>query len=231
MKHFIISFQLIFFILFFAGCEIENPFKPSKQEMQLKEKELSAKIEQDKQKLNLQKELELAKINNDLEKEKINSNNKEKEALYQLQLQKAQSEIELQKYMILLAALVIIILAFAVYVYFNNRRKDKLKAYEDNMEKYFKSKENEAKVKIANKIIDTIATGNLNKDQEKLLISNLDGKENISAKALKGIQNEDVVDAEIINLASPQNENQTSPEKKKKTKKKEKKNKKKSKEE
>lgn len=192
---------LLFTLLFFSGCEFQNPFQASKQELELKHKELDAKIAQEKEKLSVQKELELAKINTDLEKEKLSSLHKEKEALYQLQLQQKQQELELQKYMILLAALVIIIIAIGLYIYFNNRRKDKLKAYEDNLEKYFKSKENEAKLQIANKIVDTIATGKLSLEQEKQLIANLDGKESITAKTLQGLQDEEVVDAIIVDEA------------------------------
>lgn len=188
----------ILLTLFLTGCEFENPFKPSKAELQLKQKELDAKIVQEKERLNVQKELELAKINTNLEKEKLASLNKEKESLYQLQIQQQQQELELQKYIILLIALVIIIIAIGVYIYFNNRRKDKLKAYEDNLEKYFKNKEEQQKLQIANKIIDTIATGKLSIEQEKRLIANLDGKEDISAQNLKGFQDEEVVEAVIL---------------------------------
>ena len=219
MKTFILCLSVIFTLLL-TGCEFENPLKPSKAELQLKQKELDTKLAQEKQKLDVQKELELAKINTDFQKEKLASLYKEKEARYQLQLQEKQQELELQRYIILLTALVIIIIAIGVYIYFNNRRKDKLKSYEDNLEKYFKNKEEQNKLQIANKIIDTIATGKLSLEQEKRLIANLDGKETIDAQTLQGLQDEEIVDAVVL-------ENKP----KKKSKKKKKKNKKRKEEE
>lgn len=220
LKQLFIILNILFITTFFTACEMDSLFKPSKEELNLKEKELNATIEQNKQKLNLEKEIALAKINSNLEKEKLVTRNKEKENLYKLQLQENQSQLQLQKYLVLLAALIVILIAFGLYVYFNNRRKDKLKAYEDNMEKYFKSKEHEVKVKIANKIIDTIASGNLSEQQENLLISNMDGNAHINSKALKSINNEDIVDALII-----EDDPKSSKKKKKKSKKKNKKSK------
>lgn len=211
MRKLIFIFNIILITLFFSGCQIDSFFKPSKAEMQLKEKELNAKIVKDKQQLDIQKEIELAKISSNLEKEKILTQNKEKENLYKLKLQENQTQLQFQKYLVLLAALVVVIIAIAFYIYFNNKRKDKLKAYEDNMEKYFKSKENQAKIQIANKIIDTIATGSLSENQENLLISNIDGKSNINTKALQSINQEEIVDAQII-------EDKKSKKKKKKSK-------------
>ena len=199
MKIFFIILNIIFITIFFTGCEIDSIFKPSKQEIALQEKELDAKIEQNRETLKVKKDIELAKINSQLEKDKLQTQNKEKENSYKLQLQENESSLTLQKYIIFLIALIVVVTAIALYIYFNNRRKDKLKTYEDNLDKYFKSKENQTKVQIANKIIETIATGQLNPDQENRLISNISGDTKNSTKELKNIKEEEhIVDLEII---------------------------------
>ncbi len=135
-----------------------------------------------------QKEIELAKIKakQSLELQKIEQTYKLKELelekqkeLLELQNQKyiAQRELELKKQFLIfsLLGLLAIILAILIIFYFYKKRKDKLIAYHDNLEKYFRLKENEAKVAIANKIIDTIAEGKLSPDQEQRLLGVLKG--------------------------------------------------------
>lgn len=218
MKKLFLILNIIFITFFISGCQIDSFFKPSKEEIQLKEKELNAKIEQHKKEIDFQKEIALAKIDSNLKKEKLLTQNKEKDNLYKLQLKQNESQLQLQKYLTLLAALIIIVVAIAFYIYFNNRRKDKLKAYEDNMEKYFKQKENQAKVQIANKIIDTVASGNLSENQENLLVSNLEGNSTISAKTLKEIKNDSIVEAEIIEEKKKKKKKKKNSQKKKKKK-------------
>lgn len=89
-------------------------------------------------------------------------------------MQKEQDK-QIKTYAIILLAGVLLLLSLLFFVYLNNRRKDKLKAYEDNMEKYFRAKENEAKLQIANKILDTISKGDLKPETESKLIASLNG--------------------------------------------------------
>ena len=196
MKKFLLPIITLFF---FYGCELESPFKPSKDELALQEKQIDAKIAQDKEKLLINKELELAKIQSEVEKEKIISTNKKDDNNFKLSTLKSQQEIEIQKYYILLLAVVIIIATIGLYIYFNNRRKDKLRAYEDNLEKYFRAKENEAKLQITNKVLDLISSGKLSDAQETKLIKAInEGTKKASKKLAKIEQNEEIYDLEII---------------------------------
>ncbi|RXK00311.1 hypothetical protein CRU98_03895 [Arcobacter sp. CECT 8986] len=94
---------------------------------------------------------------------------------FELQKLEKEQQKEIDSYLILLAGFVLLILGAILFFYLNNKRKDKLRAYEDNMEKYFRSKETEAKLQIANKILDTIAKGDLKPETEAKLIASLNG--------------------------------------------------------
>lgn len=75
--------------------------------------------------------------------------------------------------------LIIIFLAlaalFALGLYiFKNMRQDRLKMHQDQMEKEIYLREKELQVKMAEKILDTIASGKLSKEEEKHLLETLD---------------------------------------------------------
>ncbi|BCD62999.1 hypothetical protein NitYY0826_C1887 [Nitratiruptor sp. YY08-26] len=182
-----------------------------------KQKELAlTKMQQQIEKLALerskneaQKEIALAQIKakQALELQKIEQAYKLKELelkkqkeLLELENQKivAQKEIELKKQFLYLslAALVFIIVVVLIILYFYKKRKDKLIAYHDNLEKYFRLKENEAKVAIANKIIDTIAEGKLTPEQEQRLLGVLKGETKELPKEIEH-KDEEPIEAEV----------------------------------
>ena len=162
-----------------------------------------------KGKTEAQKEIEIAKIKaqKELEIQKIERELKLKELELQKERQKielenkkllAQKEIEVKKQFLIysLIALVLIIVSILIILYFYKKRKDKILAYHDNLEKYFRMKENEAKIAIANKIIDTIAEGKLTPDQEQRLLGVLKGDIKEIPKELEDKKDE-VVEAQI----------------------------------
>ena len=176
-------------------ARIEARLEKAREEAN-KQKELAlTKMQQQIEKLALerskneaQKEIELARIKakQALELQKIEQAYKLKELelkkqkeLIALENQKyiAQKEIELKKIFLFasLAGLLLILFVVMIILYFYKKRKDKLQAYNDNLEKYFRMKENEAKIAIANKIIDTIAEGKLSAEQEQRLLGVLQG--------------------------------------------------------
>jgi len=61
----------------------------------------------------------------------------------------------------------------ALYV-FKKRREDRLKMHEDNLQKEVYLREKELQVKMAEKILDTIASGNLSEEREQHLLETLD---------------------------------------------------------
>ncbi len=194
-----------------ADAQIALEATTFKETQQLKEKEINAsiaqkkaelesKMAQEKAELDGKKEIELAKIKSEFEKEKleiekqkIKAKTQEKDVELNLLSKEKDNQLEFQKYIILFGIVIILILAAGTFVYFNNRRKDKLRAYEDNLDKYFREKENQAKVDIANRILDTISQGRLNAEQEnKLILAMTGANSDESSKTLISAKKEDL---------------------------------------
>ena len=166
--------------------------------MMEKEKELEAKkalalIEKDK--ILEAKRLEVSLKTKELEIAKARAKAKlEHEAL----LQEQANRLRLEQYGFALLALVVIIIAFFIFYYFKKRREDKLRAYNDNLEKYFHQKEAAARVKIAEKLLDTIATGKFDKEQENRLIAVFNPNESTKfSQEREEIEDEDIEVLEI----------------------------------
>jgi len=154
-------------------------------------KEKLAKIAMQKEQLKLDhaKELEALQLQNRLEQERlaIEQKNAEAQLLLDGKLAAAKDRQELKLYLIGVVALLLLIIAFFVYYYYKRKREDKLCAYRDNLDKYFRAKENETRVQIAEKILDTISSGNLAAEHEARLIEvfNADRKEQIEEESLQ----------------------------------------------
>jgi hypothetical protein len=165
---------------------------------QIAMQEKIAKIEQ-------AKALEAIRIQKQLEKEQLALEQKQKLEQMRIdsELARAKNELRLKQTLIAMAALLFLIIAFFIYYYFKKRREDKLIAYRDNLEKYFRAKENESRVKIAEKILDTIASGKLAPEHEAKLIEVLHNEGKASPKEEPLLpehseSDEQVQDAEII---------------------------------
>ena len=189
-------------ILLFTGCDLletleeknkkavlekvafEKKVQESK-EVQLKtlsaqtQRELAI-LESKKELAQIEKEVQLEKIRMqaELEKQKILLEQDKAKALFEQKMkQKEQMDnMELKRYFVIILGLFVLVSLFFLFYYFKKRREDKLLAYNDNLQKYFYHKENEARVKIAEKMLDSIASGKLDKTQENQLISAFSGE-------------------------------------------------------
>jgi len=156
------------------SMETNRSTELDKRQLEYQNRENLAKIAMQERvaQLNQAKELEALKLQTALAKEELG--NKQQRELERIRMQSLASkdmrDIEQQRYVVAISALLIIIIALFVYLYFKRRREDKLRAYNDNLDKYFRSKENEARVKIAQKILDTVSSGNLSPSHEAKLI-------------------------------------------------------------
>ena len=193
---------LLAMLFFFSGCDLlqtqEEKAQKIEQEKIAFEKKvrdtkeiqlqtLSAQTQKDlalleskKELAKIQRDAELEKIRMQakLEKQKILLEQEKAEALFEQKL-KQQDQIdnmELKRYLVLIFGLLIFVSLFFIFYYFKKRREDKLLAYNDNLKKYFYHKENEARVKIADQMLKTIASGNLDKNQENQLITAFNGE-------------------------------------------------------
>ena len=216
--------------LLFTGCDLfdsqeqkEQKLAHEKELFQKKvanEKEIQLKkiseqtqrelalLESKKELATIEKEKELAKIKlqAELQKQKIEAEQEKAQALFTQKMQQREqvNNMELKRYLMLIFALFVMLASYFTFYYFKKRREDKLRAYNDNLEKYFHHKESEARVKIAEKMLDAISSGKLDKEQENQLISAFSGQANQSyqeqLESHSSTTHIDDKDAEIIEV-------------------------------
>ncbi len=119
-----------------------------------------------------QKSIELQKINAQTRLKELELQQarelallKEKERLLRIEHEQAK-----ERYLIFAAIAFMILVGLALLWYFDRRRQDKLIAYKDNLQKYFLFKENETRMKIADKIIDTVSKQEISAEEKAKLI-------------------------------------------------------------
>ena len=217
---------ILLITLLFSGCDLlesqEDKDKKVTQEKIAFEKKISetkeiqlqklsaqtqkelAILESKKELATIEKEKELAKIRmqTELEKQRIVLAQEKEEAIFEQKMkQKEQLDnMELKRYLMLIFGVLVLVSSFFIFYYFKKRREDKLRAYNDNLEKYFHQKENDARVKIAEKMLDTISSGHLDKTQENQLISAFSGEASgeYQQQLTNTPQSDDIEDAEIV---------------------------------
>jgi predicted PurR-regulated permease PerM len=169
--------------LLFSACQLfedSAELQQKKHELALKkleaeEKKLLAELETQKSLANVEKEkaLALQELQNSIRQKELEANSeKELEMIAQkVALQESNNLLSFQTYLLAFLALLLIVVAVFVFYYFKRKREDEIRAYNDNLKKYFYFKENEARMKIAEKILETIAEGDLSKENEQKLIN------------------------------------------------------------
>ena len=208
--------------ILFSGCDLLESQESKIEKIELQKKVFEKKVADEKdmqlKKLSAQtqkdlaileskkelaliekaKELEKIRMQAELEKQKILLEKEKQEALFgqEMKQQEQAYGMELKRYLSITLALFLFLVSFFVFYYFKKRREDKLRAYNDNLEKYFHHKENEARVKIAEKMLDTIGSGNLDKAQENQLISAFSGAANGTYQKQLNETQEEVVEVE-----------------------------------
>ena len=144
-----------------------------------KTQEALAKIEAQKELEKLKKEqmLEKIRLEADLQKQKVQLEVEKQKALLAQKMSQMQleSDMEIKRYFVFILLVVLIVISYFIYLYFKIRHQNKLHAYQNNLDKYFHQQENATKMRIAEKIIDTVASGKLDKHQETELIKALSG--------------------------------------------------------
>jgi len=216
---------IIIFALLFSACDLieskdqksakiaqqkallEKQIDESK-EVQLKKIDAQtqrdlAKIETQKELAKIEKEqmLEKIRLNAEMEKQKIELEQKRAKILLDAKMVEVEhsDSMEIKRYLLLILFLMLLIITFFLYHYLKKRHEDKLRAYHDNLDKYFHQQENMTKMRIAEKIIDTVASGKLDKEQELELIRALNAT-NTDAPAQQSRLLEDKTDDDTIEL-------------------------------
>ena len=180
----IMNLLLIPFIFFtFSACQLfEDSAELQEKKHELALKKLQAEQEKNLATLEMQKSLatiekeksvQLQQMQNDIKEKELSANSeKELELIKQkVALQESNNLLDFQKYLLIFLAILLVVIAAFVFYYMKRKREDELRAYNDNLKKYFYMKENEARMKIAEKILDTIAENDLSTENEQKLIN------------------------------------------------------------
>ena len=156
-----------------SSAHIQKEQIASKESVEKKKLEIQAELE--KTRLQTQAEVEKTKLKTqaELEKQRLIAKQKKELELIRQQtlLEETKARNEMIRYIFAIGALVLIILAFFLYYYLKRKREDKLIAYNDNLKKYFLHKENQMKMELAQKILDTVKEDGLSKEDKLQLIS------------------------------------------------------------
>ncbi len=218
---------LLVTVLLFTGCfpeesgestsvlksDISQKIDPKTAAM-LGKAEIEAKTTTDLAEITMQKELGSKKLENELEIQKreqemsrerlsIDETLELERIKQQTVILEQENRLELQRYIVGLSALLILLIAAAIYFFIKNRREDKLRAYNDNLEKYFRAKENEMRYKVANKVLDAISEGDLTKEQQTQLIATMQGSDVTRESTPHLIEDANIVDESNIDDITP----------------------------
>jgi len=169
-----------------AKLKAELAQQNATQQAQLQKEQITSQENVAKKKLEIEAELEKTRLQTKaevektrlqtqaaLEKERLQAKHQKELELIRQQtlLEETKARNELMRYLFAIGALVLVILAFFLYYYLKRRREDKLIAYNDNLKKYFLHKENQMKMELAQKILDTVKEDGLSKEDKLQLIS------------------------------------------------------------
>ncbi len=169
--------MLLILSILFSGCDFLDSEEIKLKKISSQTQKDLAVLESQKEIATIQKEQELERIR--LQTKMQESNivlGQEKEiALFEqnFKIKEQMNDMQIKRYILFIITLLLIIISFFIFYYFKKKREDKLIAYNDNLKKYFHQKENETRAQIAQKLLDTIAAGNLSIQQENQLISAL----------------------------------------------------------
>jgi len=166
--------------MFFTGCELFDS-------NEIKLKKLQAQTQKDMAQIKLEKELANIDKSKELEKVKLQSELEQGNFEQTMQLRQQDNEMRLNIYIALIVALLIIVISSFIYYFFKRRHENELRQYKDNLDKYFHQQENNTRLKIAEKLIDAVASGQLNQEQKTQLVNTFNGQINEQKEQRKQI--------------------------------------------
>jgi len=136
--------------------------------------EIEAETQKEIARINKARDLELRKIQEETKLAELRSRNDLALKEHNLSSFEKEGEYELKKSSLSLVALALTALFALVFYIFRKVRQDRLTMHRDEMEKEVYLREKELQVKMAEKILDTIASGKLSEEEEKHLLETLD---------------------------------------------------------
>ncbi len=144
----------------------------------LHEKELAeVSMQKELAEIESKKQIEMGKMDLALKLKELELKKQQELAAMKLAAEQAEAERRYaeKRNLVLLAAFLIAVLAGGLFWLLKRRHDNKLRAYNDNLKKYFEEKERQDRMRLAEKIIDKIADGGTPSAQEQKLIEILRG--------------------------------------------------------
>jgi len=135
---------------------------------------IEAETQKEIAKINKERDVALHKMEQETKLTELKTHNEMAVKEHNLSVFVQESEFAFKNSTLFVAALAMIsFLALAFYV-FKKRREDKLTMHENELQKEMFIREKELQVKMAEKILDTIASGKLSEEREQHLLETLD---------------------------------------------------------
>lgn len=194
MKRFSTLTILLFSLLFITACgggnnNHQDPYimghKPSdkarvytvkkkKEESAITIATIQAESQKEIAKINKERDLELKKMEEKSKRLELQTKNELAVKEHNLSTFVQESKYAFKNSTLVIAALAFFALLSLTFYIFKKRREDKIKIHEENLQKEMYLREKELQVKMAEKILDTIASGNLSEEREQHLLETLD---------------------------------------------------------
>ena len=135
---------------------------------------IEAETQKEIAKINKERDLEIKKMEEKTKLIELKTQNEMAIKEHNLSTFVQESTFAFKNSTLIIAALsFFMFMALVIYI-FRKRREDKLKMHEDELQKEMYLREKELQVKMAEKILDTIASGKLSEEREQHLIEALD---------------------------------------------------------
>jgi len=135
---------------------------------------IQAQTQKEVARINKERDLELLKIKEETKKEALSIEKEKNTNEHNLSVAIHQSESFFKTSTLFIFVISFLALLGLTLYIFKKRHADKMKIHEDELQKEMYIKEKELQVRMAEKILDTIATGKLSEDEEKHLLATLD---------------------------------------------------------
>ena len=156
-----------------SNAKVYTVSKPSK-DSELAIATLEAETQKEIAKINKERDLELKKMDVQTKMVELKTTNEMAIKEHNLSTFVQESKYAFKNSTLVLGGLGLFAVLALIFFIFRKRREDKLKMHEDNLQKEVYLREKELQVKMAEKILDTIATGKLSEEREQHLLEALD---------------------------------------------------------
>jgi len=157
----------------YAQTILENSTQP--RTVDLKAKKMELKAQQEIERIRAEKELEIARLKAESEKAKVEGELTITMKKLQARLEEAVGQRKIAGWVIFLSALFLFLLLWVVVKLFREYHKHKLRLEEERMRHEKEMQEKELQTRLAEKMFEALASGNLTEEQQEKLIETVTG--------------------------------------------------------